>query len=72
MKSAEEIELKTDMETRVQSTDEQDVVDGVEEVRTGNGSATLIRGGEDKCPTDETSRKGKGKGNASKGEHRKK
>ena len=36
------------------------------------GSAGLVRGGEDRCQTEETSREGKGKGNGTKGEHGKK
>ena len=36
---------------------------------TGRGSAGLVRGGDERCRTDETSRKGKGKGNGRKGEH---
>ena len=36
---------------------------------TGRGSAGLVRGGDERCRTDETSRKGKGKGNGGKGEH---
>ena len=36
---------------------------------TGRGSAGLVRGGDERCQTDETSRKGKGKGNGGKGEH---
>ena len=35
----------------------------------GRGSAGLVRGGDERCQTDETSRKGKGKGNGGKGEH---
>ena len=36
---------------------------------TGRGSTGLVRGGDERCRTDETSRKGKGKGNGGKGEH---
>ena len=57
------------VEKRAQSTDEQDVMDGLEEVRTGRDSAGREA---DRCQTDETSRKGKGKGNGSKEEHGKK
>ena len=42
---------------------------GKTEVQTGGGSAGLVRGGDERCRTDETSRKGKGKGNGGKGEH---
>ena len=56
-------------ETRAESTDEQKVTDGLAEVRTGRGSAGLVRGGDERCRADETSRKGKGKGNGGKGEH---
>ena len=43
-------------------------MDGVEEVRSGRGRASLVRGGEDRYWADET-RRGKGKGNGGKGEH---
>ena len=46
-------------ETRAESTDEQKVTDGLVEVRTGPGSAGLVRGGDERCQADETSRKGK-------------
>ena len=44
------------------------VMDGVEEVRSGRGRVSLVRGREDRHWADET-RKGKGKGNGGKGEH---
>ena len=56
-------------ETRAESTDEPEVTDGLAEVRTGPGSAGLVRGRDERCHTDETSRKGKGKGNGRKSEH---
>ena len=40
-----------------------------QEQNTGRGSSGLVRGGDERCQTDETSRKGKGKGNGGKGEH---
>ena len=46
---------------QVQSTDEQDVMSRLEEVRTSRGSAGLIGGGDEMRRTDETSGKGKGK-----------
>ena len=46
----------------------EEVMDGVEEVRSGRGRVGLVRGGEDRYRVDET-RKGKGKGNGGKGEH---
>ena len=49
-------------ETQAESTDEQ-------EVRTGRGSACLVQGIDEKCLTNETCRKGKGKGDGGKGEH---
>ena len=52
-----------------ESTDEPKVMSRLEEVRTGRGSACLIQGKDEKCPTNETCRKGKGKGNGGKGEH---
>ena len=58
------------VEMRAQSTDDQDVMDGFEEGRTGRGSAGLVRGEEDRCQTDETNRRGQG--NGSEGEHGKK
>ena len=39
------------------------------EARTGRGSAGVVRGGDERHWTDESSRKGKGKGNGGKGEH---
>ena len=56
-------------ETRTESTNEPKVTGGLEEVRTGRGSAGLVRGRDERCQADETSRKGKGKGNGGKGEH---
>ena len=49
-------------ETRAESTDEPEVTGGTTEVRTGRGSAGLVRGGDERRWTDETTRKGKGKG----------
>ena len=56
-------------ETRAESTDDQKVTDGLAEVRTGRGSAGLVRRGGERCQADETNRKGKGKVNGGKGEH---
>ena len=56
-------------ELREQSTDEQDVMSGPEEVRAGRGSAGLVRGRDERRLTDEASGKGKGKGNGGNGEH---
>ena len=53
-------------ETRVQRTDEKDVMGGLEEARTGRGSAGLVRGGDEGCQADETNGKGKGKGSGGK------
>ena len=39
------------------------------EVRTGRGSAGLVRGGDERHLADESNNKGKGKGNGAKGEH---
>ena len=39
------------------------------EVRTGRGSAGLVRGGDGRHLADESNRTGKGKGNGGKGEH---
>ena len=54
--------------TRAESTDEPEVLGRLAEVRTGRGNRGLVRGG-DEYRTDESSRKGKGKGNGRKGEH---
>ena len=56
-------------EKRAQSTDEPRVMSRLAEVRTGRGSACLVQGRDEKCPTNETCRKGEGKGNGGKGEH---
>ena len=56
-------------ETRAESTDEPEVTGGTTEVRTDRRSSGLVRGGDERCRADETSRKGKGKGNGGKGEH---
>ena len=56
-------------ERRAESTDEQDAMDGLDEMRTGRGSAGLVRGGDERGQANETSRKGKGKGPGGKGEH---
>ena len=56
-------------ETWAESTDKLEATRRLTEVQTGRGSAGLVRGGDEKCRTDETSRKGKGKGNGGKGEH---
>ena len=56
-------------ETRAQSTNEQDVTSGFEDVRTGTGRAGLVRGGDETCRTDETSGEGEGKGNGGEEEH---
>ena len=44
------------------SDDEQRVTRGLEEVRTSKGSGSIVREGDDRCQTNEISRKGKGKG----------
>ena len=56
-------------ETRAESTDEPEVTGGPVEVRTGSGSAGLVRGGDGRHLADESNRTGKGKGNGRKGEH---
>ena len=62
-------ERKQFEETRAESTAEPEVMGRTTEVRTGRGSAGLVRGGDERCRADETNRKGKGKGNGGKGEH---
>ena len=39
------------------------------ELRTGRGSSGLVRGGDERCRADETSRKANGKGHGGKGDH---
>ena len=58
-------------ETRADSTHEPEVTSTPVEVRTGRGSAGLVRGGDGRHLADESNRtgKGKGKGNEGKGEH---
>ena len=56
-------------ETRAESTDEPEVTSTPVEVRTGRGSAGLVRGGDGRHLADESNRTGKGKGNGGKGEH---
>ena len=56
-------------ETRAESTGEPEVTSRPVEVRTGRGSVSLVRGGDERHWADESSRKGKGKGNGGKGEH---
>ena len=56
-------------ETQAESTDEPKMMSRSEEVRIGRGSACLVQRTDEKCLTNETSRKGKGKGNGGKGEH---
>ena len=53
------------LETRADTAKEPEMMGRSTEVRTGRGSAGLVRGEN----ADETSRKGKGKGNGGKGEH---
>ena len=64
-------EEQPEEETRAQSTNKQDVISGLEEARTGRGSAGLVQGrdGGRERQADETSGKGKGQGNGGKGEH---
>ena len=56
-------------ETRSENAGEPEVTGRTVEVRTGRGSAGLVRGGDERHWADESSRKGKGKGNGGKGEH---
>ena len=46
-------------ETRAESTDKLEVTGRTTQVRTGRGSAGLVRGGDERRQADETSRKGK-------------
>ena len=54
--------------TGAENVGEPEVMGRTTEVRTGRGSAGLVRGGDERYWADETS-KGKGKGNGGKGEH---
>ena len=54
-------------ETRTENADELEVTGRTTEVRTGRGSAGLVRERDERCRADETNRKGKGNGR--KGEH---
>ena len=55
-------------ETKVESTDEPEVMSRFAEVRRGRGSDGLVRGREYWCQTNETNGKGKGKGEGGKRE----
>ena len=55
--------------TEAENAGEPEVMGRTTELRTGRGSAGLVRGRDERCRADETSRKGKGKGNGGKGEH---
>ena len=46
---------------KAESTDELKMMSRSEEVRTGRGSACLVQRTDEKCPTNEICRKGKGK-----------
>ena len=67
-KQDKQVDLGDEEQARAESTDEPEVMGRTIEVRTGRGSTGLVRGGDERCRTDETS-KGKGKGNGGKGEH---
>ena len=54
--------------TGAENAGESEVMGSTTEVRTGRGSAGLVRGRDERCRADET-RKGNGKGNGGKGEH---
>ena len=62
-------EEKQPEETQEQSTDKQDVMSGLEELRTVRGSRPLVRGGDERCQANDTSGKCKREGNGGKGEH---
>ena len=55
--------------TQAENIDEYEMMSRLAEVRTGRGSVILVQGGAERCLTNETHRKGKGKGNGGKGEH---
>ena len=56
-------------ETRAGTTGEAEVTGGLAETRAGRGSAGLVRGGDERCWADGSSRKGKRKDKGEKGEH---
>ena len=58
---------KQSEETRAESTGELEVTRRFSEVRTGRGSAGLVRGRDERCWADETREKGNGKGNGRRG-----
>ena len=68
-KREKQVNLDDEEQARAKNTDEPEVMGRLTEVRTGRGSAGLVRGGDERCWADETNRKGKGKGNGGKGEH---
>ena len=53
--------------TQAESIDEYEMMSKLAEVRTGRGSVGLVQGGAERCLTNETHRKGKGKGDGGKG-----
>ena len=55
--------------TGVENASKSEVMGRATELRTGRGSTGFVRGGDERFRADETSRKGKGKGNGGKGEH---
>ena len=61
--------LDEGQEFRMKSPDQQNMMNGLGEVRTGRASAGLVRWRDEQCRTDGTTRKGRGKGNVEKGEH---
>ena len=67
-KQDKQVDLGDEEQARAKSTDEPEAMGRLAEVRTGRGSAGLVRGGDERCRADET-RKGKGKGHGGKGEH---
>ena len=65
----QEQSMRQEEDKKAESTDELKMMSRSEEVRTGRGSACLVQRTDEKCPTNEICRKGKGKGNGGKGEH---
>ena len=57
------------VKTGAENACEPEVTGRTTEVRTGRGSAGIVRGGDERCRADETNRKGKGMGNGGEGEH---
>ena len=68
-KQGKQVEEEQLEETRAENSGEPEVTGRTTEVRTGRGSAGIVRGRDERRRADETSKKGKGNGNGGKSEH---